>query len=128
MGLSVKILIGNVVLSLLMVGTVVGTAALDDHLTPLPATQLDLNAERVRQLEQELAAREADLVGLKADLAVCQANTEQAKRELQSLALTNEVDRAIKQLEKAHPGSQWYWDNDQHRILPVKPKELKEPK
>jgi hypothetical protein len=72
-------------------------------------------------LQQELARLRAELVGLRADIATCQANTEQAKRETQSLLLTTDVDRAVKELQTTFPGSQWYWDNDTRRIKPVVP-------
>lgn len=76
---------------------------------------------RAQQLEQELAKREAEIIGLRADLAVMQANTEQARRELQSLILTNDVAETVKKLQAAFPGTTWVWDNDTRRIVPVKP-------
>jgi hypothetical protein len=79
---------------------------------PLQATNLDLNVERVQVLERELAQAHADIVGLKADKATCDAT-------LQSAVLTTEVLRAVDEM-KAKVGGNWTWDNNLRRIVPVK--------
>lgn len=89
---------------------------------PLPSQPLgwpESAASRVQVLEQTLAAREAEIVGLRADVAVCQATAEQAKREYQSLVLTDDVAKAIERLKATQPGTEWTWDNERRRIVPV---------
>ena len=81
--------------------------------------QIDPRDVRIRELEQQLLAKDAELVHQKADVAFCEANAEQTKRDLQSVMLSDEV---VKLLNKHHDllGGNWMWDNVQRRIVPAK--------
>ncbi len=81
------------------------------YASELPATNLDANVARVKQLEIQLALTQAELAGLKADNATCNAT-------LNGVMISNDVRDVIQALERT-TGRAWRWDNERRRIVPV---------
>jgi hypothetical protein len=100
-----------------MVCLVLGSALVHATLAQEPADPVVADTT-VADLRRALLDRDAEMVHLKAEVAVCQANAEQTRRELQSTVLSAEVVKLIEQY-KAATGLEWTWDNEQRRIVPA---------
>lgn len=88
----------------------------------LPSKDVNPFQQQIDTLNQQLLERDAEIVHLRADVAIAQANTEAVKRDLQSVTLSDDVVKLLARYKTTF-GGQWTWDNDLRRIVPLDAKE-----
>lgn len=81
----------------------------------LPATQLDVNALRVVQLEQQLVDTRALLLRKDIDLSTCRAT-------IDSVTLSDRAKDLVEDFKRIYGGA-WTWSVEQNRPVRPAPKE-----
>jgi multidrug resistance efflux pump len=92
-----------------MLALVVIVAAQDAPIAPLPAIDTNPYQARIAQLEEQLFARDNELLHLRAEWASCRASLDSADLTAQAFELVRRCEAAT--------GSKCTWDDNKRRVV-----------